>query len=147
MIKKFKIYEKFDDGYEFYDKAKKLFNEFVELYTTTNETLYSTADYGVYIQNDDYILFKCGNESEVGVDPFRRDYFFIGYQDDCITNIFGELVILEKYIIRKLQEYIEIDIVEDDGIKFQVFNLRKLKDVQFDIEDVKIEMEANKFNL
>jgi len=154
MITQFKTFENYSENEferiesNFNTKLKKLFDEFIKLPDNKKrDTLYVVGDFGYCICNDDYDLFKCGNEWQIDVNPHRKTHFFIGYQENVITDIWENLVVLENYILRKLRKYIDIDMSEDDGITFLMSDIPKLKGVQFDIKDIELEMETEKYNL
>lgn len=152
MITQFKIYESelgfySDITQPLIKKLHKFFNEFIELKVNEIDDLYVIGNHSLLIENDEHTLFKCGTENDLEIDTFRKEWFIIAYQNNVITPIFDNFVILENYILDKIKKYIEVDMSEDDGIKFNIDKICEMKDIKFDIEELKMKMEANKYNL
>lgn len=157
MITKFKIFENYDDilssdTYKlFLKKLHQLLNEFINLEDNKKDNLYVYCTTSCIIENDEYLLFQCGTEENLRFAYPIPNRFIIAYQSDfespIFNNLFNNLVILENHILKEIRKYIKIDMSDDDGIKFDVGEIEKMKNIKFDIEEIEMEIDANKYNL
>jgi hypothetical protein len=149
MITEFKIFENYgNNGLQpFSDKIEKLFREFIELKIADDYKLYINTDQGIKIEDDDYDIFVFGDESQLDYGEYRNDHYFIGYMEVDDNHILDDCIILEKYILKEIRKHIDVYLDEGAMITLGESDILKLKDIQFDITDVKIEIESKKFNL
>jgi len=155
MITNFKIYENYNDiGLSdieshklFLKKLHQLFNEFINLKDNKKDNLSVYGTTTCIIENDNDTLFKCGTEEDLGIEDHTTNRFIIAYQTEVDSPIWDNLVILENHILKEIRKYIEINMSDDDGIKFDISELPRLKNIKFNIGEVEMEIEANKYNL